>query len=45
MEVKLERVRFRWFEHVLRRDSEYIGQRMFEMKIPEKRRRGRPQII
>ena len=32
--------RLRWFGHVQRRDSEYVSRRM---KLPGKRRRGRPK--
>uniref|UniRef100_A0AAR2IIP7 SWI/SNF related, matrix associated, actin dependent regulator of chromatin, subfamily c, member 1a n=1 Tax=Pygocentrus nattereri TaxID=42514 RepID=A0AAR2IIP7_PYGNA len=35
--------RLRWFGHVLRRNSGYIGQRMLEMELPGRRRTGRPQ--
>lgn len=40
---KAREARLRWFGHVLRRDSGYIGQRMLTMDLPGRRRRGRPQ--
>ncbi|KAL7867553.1 hypothetical protein SRHO_G00089370 [Serrasalmus rhombeus] len=40
---KAREARLRWFGHVLRRNSGYIGQRMLEMELPGRRRRGRPQ--
>ena len=47
--VKVERLgwkmregRLRWYEHVMRRDQEYVGKKMMEMELPEKRR-GRPK--
>jgi len=33
----------RWFGHVQRRDSGYIGRRMLEMELPGRRKRGRPK--
>ncbi|PME06485.1 hypothetical protein A8A06_13560 [Escherichia coli] len=40
---KVREARLRWFGHVQRRDSGYIGQRMLKMELPGRRRRGRPQ--
>uniref|UniRef100_A0AAR2LPA4 Sap30-like n=1 Tax=Pygocentrus nattereri TaxID=42514 RepID=A0AAR2LPA4_PYGNA len=39
---KAREARLRWFGHVLR-NSGYIGQRMLEMELSGRRRRGRPQ--
>ena len=48
--VKVERLgmnmregRLRWYGHVMRRDQEYVRRKMMEMKLPGKRRRGRPK--
>ncbi|KAK3546933.1 hypothetical protein QTP86_005126 [Hemibagrus guttatus] len=35
--------RLRWFGHVQRRESEYIGRRMLDMELPGRRQRGRPK--
>ena len=40
---KVREARLRWFGHVLRRDIDYIGQRMLKMELPGRRRRGRPK--
>ncbi|KAK3548575.1 hypothetical protein QTP70_014501, partial [Hemibagrus guttatus] len=40
---KLREARLRWFGHVQRRESEYIGRRMLDMKLPGRRQRGRPK--
>ena len=31
----------RWYEHIMRRDQEYIERRVMEMELPGKRKRGR----
>ena len=41
--MKMREVRLRWYGHVMRRDQEYVGRKMMEMELPEKRRRGRPK--
>ena len=41
--MKLREGRLRWYEHVMRRDQEYVGRKMMEMELPGKRRRGRPK--
>ena len=48
--VKVERLgmktregRLRWYGHVMRRDQEFVGRKMIEMELPEKRKRGRPK--
>ncbi|KAK3513397.1 hypothetical protein QTP70_014223 [Hemibagrus guttatus] len=40
---KVREDRLRWFGHVQRRESEYIGRRMLDMKLPGRRQRGRPK--
>ncbi|KAK3535526.1 hypothetical protein QTP70_016797 [Hemibagrus guttatus] len=35
--------RLRWFGHVQRRESEYIGRRMLDMELQGRRQRGRPK--
>ncbi|KAK3569376.1 hypothetical protein QTP86_026882 [Hemibagrus guttatus] len=40
---KLREARLRWFGHVQRRESEYIGRRMLDMELPGRRQRGRPK--
>ncbi|KAK3514499.1 hypothetical protein QTP70_018669 [Hemibagrus guttatus] len=37
---KVRETRLRWFGHVQRRESEYIGRRMLDMKMPGRRQRG-----
>ncbi|KAK3563338.1 hypothetical protein QTP86_021817, partial [Hemibagrus guttatus] len=38
---KVREARLRWFGHVQRRESEYIGRRMLDMKLPGRRQRGK----
>ncbi|KAK3535463.1 hypothetical protein QTP70_016885, partial [Hemibagrus guttatus] len=40
---KVREARLRWFGHVKRRESEYIGRRMLDMGLPGRRQRGRPK--
>ncbi|KAK3572845.1 hypothetical protein QTP86_008260 [Hemibagrus guttatus] len=40
---KVMEARLRWFGHVQRRESEYIGRRMLDMELPGRRQRGRPK--
>ena len=40
--VKAKENRLQWYGHVRRREKSYMGRRVMEMEMPEKRRRGRP---
>ncbi|XP_047472975.1 uncharacterized protein LOC125027888 [Penaeus chinensis] len=40
---KAREARFRWSEHVKRRDEEHAGKRMLEMELTGKGKRGRPK--
>ncbi|XP_051814292.1 serine/threonine-protein kinase NLK isoform X2 [Acanthochromis polyacanthus] len=40
---KVRESRLRWFGHVQRRESEYIGRRMLSFPLPGRRPRGRPK--
>ena len=41
--MKMKKGRLRWYGHVMRRDQEYVGRKMMEMELPEKRKRGKPK--
>ena len=41
--MKMRDGRLRWYEHVMRRDQEYVGRKMMKMELPGKRKRGRPK--
>ena len=41
--MKMREGRLRWYGHVVRRDQQYVGRKMMEMELPEKRKRGRPK--
>ena len=41
--MKMREGRLRWYRHVMRRDQEYVGRKIMEMELPEKRKRGRPK--
>ena len=40
---KLRNARQRWYEHVERREEDYMGKRMMEMTVTGRRKRGRPR--
>ena len=42
--VLCKKSRLRWFGHVKRKDSNYVGRYTLEMEPPGKRRRGRPKL-
>ena len=39
--IKMSEGKLRWYGHVMRRDQEYVGRKMMEMELREKRRRRR----
>ena len=39
--MKMRKGRLTWYGHIMRRDQEYVGRKMMEMELPEKRKRGR----
>ena len=41
--MKMREGKLRWYGHVMRRDQEYVGRRVMEIELPEKRKRGRPK--
>ena len=42
LEVHLRQKRLRWFGHIVRRDEEVEKKKVFELKIEERKKRGRP---
>ena len=40
--MKMREGRLRWYGHVIRRGQEYVGRRVMEMELLEKRKRGKP---
>ena len=38
---KLRELRLRWFDHVQKRQKDYVGRRMLQTWLPDKRSRGR----
>ena len=43
--MKMREGRIRWYGHVMRKNQEYVGSKMIEMELSEKRKRGRPKKI
>ena len=43
--MKMREGRIRWYGHVMRKDQEYVGSKIIEMELSEKRKRGRPKKI
>ena len=41
--IKMREGKLRWYGHVMKRDQEYVGRKMMEMDLQEKRKRGRPK--
>ena len=41
--MKMRESRLRCYGHIVRRDQKYVGGRVMEMELPEKRKRGRPR--
>ena len=41
--MKMREGRLRWYGHVMKREQEYVGRKMMEMELLEKRKRGRPK--
>ena len=41
--MKMREGRLRWYAHIMRRDQEYVGRKIMEMELLEKRKRGRPR--
>ena len=40
---ELRNARLRWYEHVKRREENYVGKTIMEMAVPGRRKRGRPR--
>ena len=40
--MKIREGRLRWYGHVMRRDQEYVGRKMMQIKLLGKKKRGRP---
>ena len=43
LEMKMGEGRLRWYQHIMRRDQEYVGRKIMETEFPGKRKRGRPK--
>ena len=41
--MKMREGRLRWYGHIMRKDQEYVGREMMEMKLPGKKKRGGPK--
>ncbi|XP_047495854.1 uncharacterized protein LOC125043663 [Penaeus chinensis] len=42
--VRCKESRLRWFGHVKRRDEVYVCRRVMDMRLPGRRKRGRPKL-
>ncbi|XP_027229489.2 uncharacterized protein [Penaeus vannamei] len=42
--VKMQERRINWYGHVIRSEEDYIGNRVMEMHVDGRRRRGRPKL-
>ena len=40
LKMKMRQGILRWYGHVTRRDQEYVGRRVMEMELREKKKRG-----
>ena len=38
--IKMEEGKLRWYGHVMKKDQEYVGRRIIEIELPEKRKEG-----
>ena len=38
--MKMRKDRLRWYEHVMRRDQEYVGKKIMEMELRERGKEG-----
>ena len=43
LRMKMRESRLRWYGHVMRRDQDYVGRKMMEIELQEKRKTGRPK--
>ena len=43
LRMKMREGRLRWYRHVMRRDQEYVGRKMMEMELLERKKRVRPK--
>ena len=41
--MKMRESKMSWYGYVMRRDKEYVGRRVMETDLPQKRKRGRPK--
>ncbi|XP_069999409.1 uncharacterized protein [Penaeus vannamei] len=42
--AKMQERRINWYGHVIRSEADYIGNRVMEMHVDGRRRRGRPKL-
>ena len=40
---KVQKRRFKWYGHTMRREEHYVGRRAMVMKVQGRRKRGRPK--